>query len=59
MIQGTNGMNNELQYGVIGNGRLARHLVHWFGSKGLRVLNWSRAGAGRGALLRRILHRPM
>ena len=49
IIQGTNGMNNELQYGVIGNGRLARHLVHWFRSKGLRVLNWSRAVAGRSA----------
>ncbi|MBT7886804.1 MAG: DUF2520 domain-containing protein [Gammaproteobacteria bacterium] len=42
-------MDNKLQYGVIGNGRLARHLVHWFGSKGLRVLNWSRAAAGRVA----------
>lgn len=42
-------MNNELQYGVIGNGRLARHLVYWFRNKGLQVLTWSRAAAGRGA----------
>lgn len=42
-------MNNDLQYGVIGNGRLATHLVYWFRSKGLRVLNWSRAVEGRSA----------
>lgn len=42
-------MNNDLQYGVIGNGRLAAHLLHWFRSKGLRVLNWSRAVEGRVA----------
>lgn len=40
---------NELQYGVIGNGRLAKHLLHWFSAKGLRVLNWSRAVEGRVA----------
>ncbi len=42
-------MNNDLQYGVIGNGRLATHLVYWFRSKGLSVLNWSRAVEGRSA----------
>ena len=42
-------MTNELQYGVIGNGRLATHLLHWFRGKGLRVLNWSRAVEGRSA----------
>jgi|TARA_B110000240_G_scaffold82768_1_gene94317 predicted short-subunit dehydrogenase-like oxidoreductase (DUF2520 family) len=46
-IKGARAMNNELQYGVIGNGRLAKHLLHWFGAMGLRVRNWSRAVEGR------------
>ena len=34
--------NQTARYGVIGDGRLARHLKFWFGHKGLRVEQWSR-----------------
>ncbi|MDA0958771.1 MAG: DUF2520 domain-containing protein [Proteobacteria bacterium] len=33
------------QYGIIGDGRLARHLLHWFALKELPTRQWHRRGA--------------
>jgi hypothetical protein len=38
-------MKNPLVYGIVGNGRLARHLLHWFALKGIATQHWYRRGA--------------
>ena len=36
---------SDAPYGIVGGGRLARHLHHYFGLKGLASLEWSRSQA--------------
>src|SRR4051812_35105516 len=38
-----------LRYGIVGDGRLARHLSHYFRKQGLDLRTWSRRGGGVAA----------
>lgn len=44
--------NMELVYTIIGNGRLAKHLLHYFGLAKMKLLSWNRTDGNHDDLLK-------
>ena len=42
-LKRTGTMKKTLSYGIIGNGKVARHIMHYFSMLGIQYTNWSRS----------------